>query len=49
MAEPQLECVVANWDTDRPVLEYIRREVFINEQRIPNPTSGTTRTHPAFT
>ena len=35
MAEPQLECVVASWDTDRPLLERIRREVFINEQKIP--------------
>ncbi len=35
MADPQLECVLANWDSDRPVLERIRREVFVREQQIP--------------
>ncbi len=35
MAEPQLECVLASWDADRPVLVRIRREVFVNEQQIP--------------
>ncbi len=34
MAEPQLECVLASWDADRPVLERIRREVFIEEQQM---------------
>jgi predicted GNAT family N-acyltransferase len=34
MAEPQLECVPASWDADRPVLERIRREVFIIEQQL---------------
>ena len=35
MAEPQIECVLARWDADRPVLERIRREVFIQEQQVP--------------
>ena len=35
MADPQLECVLASWDADRPVLERIRRAVFIEEQKIP--------------
>ena len=35
MAEPQAECVLAVWDADRPVLERIRRAVFIEEQQIP--------------
>ena len=30
-----MECVRASWDTERPVLERIRREVFIREQGIP--------------
>ncbi len=34
MAEPQLECVPVSWDADRPVLERIRREVFIIEQQM---------------
>ncbi len=29
-----MECVLANWDSDRPVLERIRREVFVREQQI---------------
>ena len=37
MAEPSLECVVADWDADRRELERIRRIVFIDEQRIPEP------------
>ncbi|MGH8130390.1 MAG: GNAT family N-acetyltransferase [Steroidobacteraceae bacterium] len=35
MAEGQLECVLTTWDADRPVLERIRREVFIQEQKVP--------------
>ncbi|MEX0896618.1 MAG: GNAT family N-acetyltransferase [Steroidobacteraceae bacterium] len=35
MAEAQLECVLANWDADRAILERIRREVFIQEQKVP--------------
>ncbi len=35
MAEGQLECVLATWDADRAVLERIRREVFIQEQQVP--------------
>lgn len=35
MAEPQVECVLADWDADRLVLERIRRAVFIQEQQIP--------------
>jgi predicted GNAT family N-acyltransferase len=35
VAEPQIECVLAAWAVDRPVLERIRREVFIREQEIP--------------
>ena len=34
MAAPQVECVRADWDKDRPVLEHIRRAVFIEEQQI---------------
>ena len=37
MAEPSLECVVADWRADRRELERIRRIVFIDEQRIPEP------------
>jgi predicted GNAT family N-acyltransferase len=33
MAESQLECVLTTWDTDHAVLEQIRREVFIQEQK----------------
>jgi predicted GNAT family N-acyltransferase len=35
MADLQLECALADWETDRSVLESIRRAVFIEEQRIP--------------
>lgn len=35
MAEPQAECVLAAWNADRPVLERIRRAVFVEEQQIP--------------
>ncbi len=35
MAVPQIECVLADWDADRPVLERIRRAVFVEEQQIP--------------
>jgi predicted GNAT family N-acyltransferase len=34
VAEPQLECVLADWDADRPALERIRRAVFVEEQQI---------------
>ena len=37
MAEPSLECVVADWAADRRELERIRRTVFIEEQKIPEP------------
>jgi predicted GNAT family N-acyltransferase len=37
VAEPSLECVVADWAADRRELERIRRTVFIEEQRIPEP------------
>jgi predicted GNAT family N-acyltransferase len=37
VAEPSLECVVADWRADRRELERIRRIVFIDEQRIPEP------------
>ena len=37
MAEPSLECVVADWRADRRELERIRRIVFIDEQRSPEP------------
>jgi predicted GNAT family N-acyltransferase len=37
VAEPSLECVVADWAVDRRELERIRRTVFIEEQRIPEP------------
>jgi len=30
----QIECVLASWDADRPVLQRIRRAVFIDEQRM---------------
>jgi predicted GNAT family N-acyltransferase len=35
MAEPALECVLADWRSERPVLERIRRTVFIEEQKVP--------------
>lgn len=35
MAELTLTCVLAVWDRDRGVLEFIRRQVFIDEQGIP--------------
>jgi predicted GNAT family N-acyltransferase len=35
MADDQLECVITTWVTDRPVLQRIRREVFIREQQVP--------------
>jgi len=37
VGEPSLECVVADWAADRRELERIRRTVFIEEQRIPEP------------
>jgi predicted GNAT family N-acyltransferase len=33
MAESRLECVLTTWDADHAVLERIRREVFIQEQK----------------
>ena len=30
-----IECVLTTWSTDRPVLQKIRREVFIDEQLVP--------------
>ncbi len=35
MPDDQLECVLADWDADRTVLQRIRREVFILEQAVP--------------
>jgi len=35
VAQPPIECVLADWDADRPVLERIRRIVFVEEQQIP--------------
>lgn len=35
MADPQIECVVADWSADRRDLERIRRAVFVEEQAIP--------------
>jgi predicted GNAT family N-acyltransferase len=35
VAAPRVECVLADWDSDRAVLERIRRSVFIDEQQIP--------------
>ena len=35
MADDPLECVLTTWVTDRPVLQRIRREVFIREQEVP--------------
>lgn len=37
MAEPSIECVLADWAADRDALERIRRTVFIREQAIPEP------------
>jgi predicted GNAT family N-acyltransferase len=34
VAEPQIECVLADWGADRQVLERIRRAVFVEEQQI---------------
>ena len=34
MADPQVECVLADWEADRPELERIRRAVFVEEQQI---------------
>lgn len=31
-----MECVRAAWTADRPILEHIRREVFVREQGIPD-------------
>jgi predicted GNAT family N-acyltransferase len=36
MADGQLECVLTTWDADHAVLAHIRREVFIQEQKIPD-------------
>jgi predicted GNAT family N-acyltransferase len=35
MVEPAVTCVLASWVTDRAILERIRRQVFIEEQQIP--------------
>ena len=35
MAADTIECVLTTWSTDRIVLQGIRREVFINEQLVP--------------
>ena len=35
MGSDQIECVPATWDADRPVLQRIRRTVFIEEQQVP--------------
>ena len=37
MADLALECVLADWRADGPVLERIRRTVFIEEQSVPEP------------
>ena len=34
MAGDPIECVLASWDADRPVLQRIRRAVFIEEQKM---------------
>jgi predicted GNAT family N-acyltransferase len=34
-AEPGIECTVADWEADRAALARIRREVFIDEQEVP--------------
>jgi len=35
VADDQLECVLTTWAADRAVLQQIRREVFIREQKVP--------------
>ena len=35
MADDPLECVLTTWAADRAVLQQIRREVFIREQKVP--------------
>ncbi len=35
MPESAIECVLTTWSTDRPALQKIRREVFIDEQLVP--------------
>ena len=35
MAAASIECVLARWPADRPALERIRRQVFVEEQGIP--------------
>lgn len=35
MGSDHIECVPATWDADRPVLQRIRRTVFIEEQQVP--------------
>ena len=35
MAEPKVECELADWGADRPALERIRRTVFVEEQQVP--------------
>jgi predicted GNAT family N-acyltransferase len=35
MAADTVECVLTTWSTDRAVLQKIRREVFIDEQLVP--------------
>ena len=35
MGAGEVECVLTTWGTDRPSLERIRREVFIEEQAVP--------------
>jgi predicted GNAT family N-acyltransferase len=34
VAGDQIECVLASWEADRPVLQRIRRAVFIEEQKM---------------
>jgi len=34
VASDQIECVLASWASDRPVLQRIRRAVFIDEQKM---------------
>ena len=35
MLADTIECVLTTWSTDRPVLQKLRREVFIDEQLVP--------------
>jgi len=35
MLADSIECVLTTWSADRPVLQKIRREVFIDEQLVP--------------